>query len=68
MTTPADILAEEKLFTYAMGRQYRTKVTYCQDLTTDPSVCTANYRKFKVEVSYNGSKVYDLEGTYTEFQ
>jgi prepilin-type N-terminal cleavage/methylation domain-containing protein len=62
------VTAQEKLFTYAMGRQYRTKVTYCQDSTTDPSVCSANYRKFKVEVSYNGSKVYDLEGTYTEFQ
>lgn len=68
MTTPTDITPAEKLFTYAMGRQYRTKVTYCQDYDTDPSVCSANYRKFKVEVSYNGSKVYDLEGTYTEFQ
>jgi prepilin-type N-terminal cleavage/methylation domain-containing protein len=62
------VLDPEKLFTYAMGRQYRTKITYCQDVSTDPSVCSPNYRKFKVEVSYNGSKVYDLEGTYTEFQ
>jgi prepilin-type N-terminal cleavage/methylation domain-containing protein len=37
-------------------------------IPADPAVCTDKYRKFKVEVSYNGSKVYDLEGNYTEFQ
>jgi type II secretory pathway pseudopilin PulG len=66
--TPANITADEKLLTKAMGRQYRTKVTYCEDVTTDSTVCSAKYRKFKVEVSYNGSKVYDLEGTFTEFE
>jgi prepilin-type N-terminal cleavage/methylation domain-containing protein len=35
---------------------------------TDPTACSTKYRKFKVEVNYNGSKVYDLEGTYTEFE
>jgi prepilin-type N-terminal cleavage/methylation domain-containing protein len=68
---PVNITAptsDEKLLTKAMGRQYQTTVTYCEDLNTDPTVCTAQYRKFKVEVSYNGSKVYDLEGTFTEFQ
>ena len=60
---------KEKLLTYAMGRQYRTKVTFCEFLTTsDPAACTDKYRKFKVEVFYNGSKVYDLQGNYTEFE
>ena len=70
----------DKLQTYAMGRQYQTLVTFCQGIAAtpafggvaaipaDPAVCTDKYRKFKVEVSYNGSKVYDLEGNYTEFQ
>jgi prepilin-type N-terminal cleavage/methylation domain-containing protein len=66
--TPANITADEKLLTNAMGRQYRTKITYCEDYNTDPTVCSTQYRKFKVEVSYNGSKVYDLEGIYTQFQ
>lgn len=62
------ITSEEKLLTKAMGRQYQTKVIYCEDYDTDPTVCNDNYRKFKVEVSFNGTKVYDLEGTYTNFQ
>jgi prepilin-type N-terminal cleavage/methylation domain-containing protein len=68
---PANInspTSQEQLLTKAMGRQYQTKVTYCEDYTTDTTVCSDKYRKFKVEVSYNGNKVYDLEGTYTEFQ
>jgi prepilin-type N-terminal cleavage/methylation domain-containing protein len=71
VSTPANVTtpnADEILLTKAMGRQYQTTVTYCEDLNTDPNVCSAQYRKFKVEVSYNGSKVYDLEGTFTEFQ
>jgi prepilin-type N-terminal cleavage/methylation domain-containing protein len=72
--------ASDKLQTYAMGRQYQTLVTFCQGIAAtpafggnpaiaaDPTVCTDKYRKFKVEVRYNGSKVYDLEGNYTEFQ
>jgi prepilin-type N-terminal cleavage/methylation domain-containing protein len=60
--------AAEMLLTKAMGRQYQTTVTYCEDLNSDPAVCSNKYRKFKVEVSYNGSKVYDLEGTFTEFE
>ena len=64
------ITTEEKSLTYAMGRQYRTKVIYCEPDASAPTVavCNNNYRKFKVEVSYNGNKVYDLEGTYTEFE
>jgi type II secretory pathway pseudopilin PulG len=65
ITAPTD---SEKLITRAMGRQYQTKVTYCEGVDTDASICSAKYRKFKVEVSYNGSKVYDLEGTYTAFE
>lgn len=53
--------------TKAMGRQYQTKVTYCEGLNSDSTICSTKYRKFKVEVSYSGNKVYDLEGTYTEF-
>jgi Tfp pilus assembly protein PilV len=53
---------------FAMGRQYRTKVTYCPGVDADNTICTTNSRKFKVEVSFNGSKVYDLEGNYTNFQ
>lgn len=66
---PNNIPPQEKLLTYAMGRQYRTKVTYCgKDATDLAEVCSNKYRKFKVEVSYRGAKVYDLEGTYTEFE
>ncbi len=65
LDTPTD---EEKLLTSAMGRQYQTKVIYCEDYNTDKTVCNDNSRKFKVEVSFNGAKVYDLEGTYTNFQ
>ncbi len=76
----SSISASEKLQTYALGRQYQTVVTFCQGksatpayggnslIAADATVCTDKYRKFKVEVSYNGSKVYDLEGNYTEFQ
>jgi type II secretory pathway pseudopilin PulG len=73
-TIPANVAAgvtiapQEKLLTYAMGRQYQTRVTYCEGVDTDGTICSEKYRKFKVEVSYNGSKVYDLEGTYTEFE
>jgi prepilin-type N-terminal cleavage/methylation domain-containing protein len=48
----------------AMGRNYDARVTYCE-IATD---CSSRYRKFKVEVNYNADKVYDLEGTYTEFE
>lgn len=48
----------------AMGREYESKVTYCQV----PADCGAKYRKFKLEVSHNGSKVYDLEANYTELE
>ncbi len=48
----------------AMGREYESKVTYCQ-VAAD---CGTKYRKFKLEVSRNGSKVYDLEANYTEFE
>jgi prepilin-type N-terminal cleavage/methylation domain-containing protein len=65
LTSPT---ASEQLITRAMGRQYQTKVIYCENYTTDTTVCSTKYRKFKVEVSYNGAKVYDLEGTYTEFE
>lgn len=57
----------EKSLTTAIGRQYQTKVTYCGNLPADPSSCNDRTRKFKVEVSFNGTKVYDLEGTYTNF-
>jgi prepilin-type N-terminal cleavage/methylation domain-containing protein len=57
----------EELMTKAMGRKYQAKVTYCEGLTSDATVCNTTNRKFKVEVSFNGSKVYDLEGTYTDF-
>ncbi len=74
-TTPA-ILAipanpetiSDPLITKAMGRQYQTKVIYCEGYDSDATICTDKYRKFKVEVSFNDSKVYDLEGNYTEFQ
>ncbi len=85
---PANInspTAAEKLLTKAMGRQYQTKITYCQGKLftpasagppatlaspADPTVCAENYRKFKVEVYKNDgtTKVYDLEGTFTDFQ
>jgi prepilin-type N-terminal cleavage/methylation domain-containing protein len=70
-TIPASLTSPttaEQLITKAMGRQYQTKVIYCEGVTSDATICTDKYRKFKVEVSYNGSKVYDLEGNYTEFQ
>jgi type II secretory pathway pseudopilin PulG len=71
VTQPVNITAPtepEKLLTKAMGRQYETKVTYCEGVNADSTICSTKYRKFKVEVSYNGTKVYDLEGTYTQFE
>ena len=68
IATPITIPPADKLITYAMGRQYQTKVTYCEDYNTDVDVCGKKYQKFKVEVSFNGTKVYDLEGTYTELE
>ena len=68
---PANIASptsSEQLITKVMGRQYQTKVTYCEGFNSDSAICGDKYRKFKVEVTYNGNKVYDLEGTYTEFQ
>ncbi|WP_373545010.1 hypothetical protein [Chamaesiphon sp.] len=74
------ITADERILTQAMGRQYRTSVTFCQGLAitpargsipaipADPTVCSNKYRQFKVEVFYNGTKVYDLEGSFTDFQ
>jgi Tfp pilus assembly protein PilV len=67
VAAPTTIPASDKLITYAMGRQYQTTVTYCEDVNTNTNVCNDQYRKFKVEVKYNGTKVYDLEGTYTSF-
>ena len=61
------ITPQEELLTKAMGRQYQTKITYCQGNTVANPVCGAKYRQFKVQVSYGGSNVYDLQGTYTEF-
>jgi type II secretory pathway pseudopilin PulG len=69
---PADmtttIAASDKLVTFAMGRQYRTKVKYCSGISTDASVCNDKYRAFIIEVYHNGTKVYDLQGTYTKFE
>ncbi len=63
----ATISDSDKPLTNAMGRQYQTKVIYCEGVDSDLTICTDKYRKFKIEVSFNGSKVYDLEGTYTDF-
>jgi type II secretory pathway pseudopilin PulG len=71
VSQPVDMNAitePEKLLTRAMGRQYKTTVTFCEGVSTDSTICSEKYRKFKVEVSYNGTKVYDLEGTYTQFE
>jgi prepilin-type N-terminal cleavage/methylation domain-containing protein len=72
---PADITAtispQDALLTYAMGRQYQTRVTYCENNTTANPVCGPSYRQFKVEVFFNDinrtTPVYDLQGTYTDF-
>ena len=62
------ISSQEKLLTNAIGRQYQTKVTFCEGLTGDTTICNSKYRTFKVEVSFNGSPVYNIQGTYTDFQ
>ncbi len=62
------ISSQEKLLTNAIGRQYQTKVTFCEGITGDATVCNSKYRTFKVEVSFNGSPVYNVQGTYTDFQ
>ena len=58
----------DPLIVKAMGRNYQSTVTFCE-VAAD---CSTKYRKFKVEIFYNGttneSKVYDLEGTFTEFE
>lgn len=58
----------EKSLTTAIGRQYQTRVTFCEGLTKDVTICSNKYRTFKVEVSFNGSPVYNVQGTYTDFQ
>ncbi len=62
----------EKSITKALGRQYQTKVTYCEGYNpataASAEICSDTSRRFKVEVSYNGTNVYDLEATYTEFK
>ncbi|WP_373539029.1 type II secretion system protein [Chamaesiphon sp.] len=58
---------QEELLTKAMGRQYKTTITYCEGNSVTNPVCGAQYRQFRVQVSYNGTNVYDLQGTYTEF-
>jgi type II secretory pathway pseudopilin PulG len=83
IAAPSTIPSSEKLLTYAMGRQYQTIVTYCEGLAGiaasvgppataavagDATICNEQYRKFKVEVKYNGTKVYDLEANYTQFE
>jgi prepilin-type N-terminal cleavage/methylation domain-containing protein len=77
-TLPTDSAAPEiktsttdPLIVKAMGRNYQSKVTFCE-VAADCS--STKYRKFKVEIFYNGTtsepraKVYDLEGTFTEFE
>ncbi len=68
ISNPITISSSDKLLTNAMGKQYQTKVTYCEGYNSDSTICSNKYRKFKVEVNFNGSKVYDLEGTYTDFE
>ena len=63
-TQGANVTISDPLILKAMGREYTASVTYCQVITE----CSDKYRKFKVEVNHNGSKAYDLEGTYTDFQ
>jgi prepilin-type N-terminal cleavage/methylation domain-containing protein len=54
--------------TTAMGREYQATIVYCQNNSTSvPPVCGSNYRQFQVQVSYKGKNVYDLQGTYTQF-
>jgi prepilin-type N-terminal cleavage/methylation domain-containing protein len=63
----------DPLIVKAMGRNYVSRVTYCETAAD----CSSKYRKFKVEIFYNGPaadrfadtyRVYDLEGTFTEFE
>jgi type II secretory pathway pseudopilin PulG len=62
------ITTQEESLTKAMGRQYQATITYCQNNTNaNPPVCGTNYRQFQVQVSYRGNNVYDLQGTYTQF-
>jgi Tfp pilus assembly protein PilV len=68
VTMPPTLGSQEQILTYAMGRQYQTKITYCGNVNVTPTNCSNQYRQFQVEVSYNGTKVYDLQGTYTQFQ
>jgi type II secretory pathway pseudopilin PulG len=70
---PANLdLTEDKSIANALGRPYQTKVTYCEGynpaIAASAEICSDTSRKFKVEVSYRGTKVYDLEATYTEFK
>jgi prepilin-type N-terminal cleavage/methylation domain-containing protein len=54
--------------TTALGREYQATIVYCQNNSTSvPPVCGSNYRQFQVQVSYKGKNVYDLQGTYTQF-
>ena len=46
------------------GKSYSVVVTYC----IDSSYCSTNARHITVDVSYNGTSVYDVETVYTTFE
>lgn len=45
------------------GRTYQVSTRFC----VDTSRCTGNARQIVVQVSYKGSKLYELETVYTQF-
>jgi prepilin-type N-terminal cleavage/methylation domain-containing protein len=58
--------AQKNMDYTALGKKYATRVSFCVDTTND---CDANSRKFQVEVfGQDGSKIYELSGTYANFE
>jgi Tfp pilus assembly protein PilV len=52
-----------------MGRVYKAKVYYCEDVVGIPNECNTNYQKIRVEVlDRNNSVVYEMTAGFTNFR
>ncbi len=54
-----DPIKKEKIT--AIGKPYTRTIYYCE------RDCSSTFRSFRVEIKRQGEKVYELEGSYTEF-
>ena len=47
----------------SVGRSYSANILHCPEPT---DICNSERHDFKIEVTFNGNKVYDVQGSYTE--